>query len=61
MGRLLWEAIQRSTTGPIMLEEKFETELLPNVLADVQARHVAAVIELRAPVAQDLPREQRVR
>ena len=33
MGRLLWEAIQRSTTGPIMSEEKFETELLPSVLA----------------------------
>ena len=26
MGRLLWEAIQRSTTGPIMSEEAFETE-----------------------------------
>jgi len=39
MGRLLWEAIQRSTTGPLMLEEKFETELFPTVLAEVQSKH----------------------
>lgn len=39
MGRLLWEAIQRSTTGPLMPEEKFETELFPTVLADLQAKH----------------------
>jgi methylamine--corrinoid protein Co-methyltransferase len=39
MGRLLWEAIERSTTGPIMSEEKFETELFPTVLADLQAKH----------------------
>ncbi len=39
MGRLFWEAIQRSTTGPIMAEEKFETELLPSVLASVQAKY----------------------
>lgn len=39
MGKLLWEAIERSTTGPIMLEEKFETEVFPSVMAEVQARH----------------------
>jgi methylamine--corrinoid protein Co-methyltransferase len=39
MGKLLWEAVHRSSTGPIMLEEKFETELFPNVLADLQAKH----------------------
>jgi methylamine--corrinoid protein Co-methyltransferase len=39
MGRLLWEAIARSTTGPIMSEEKFETELFPAVLADLQAKY----------------------
>ena len=39
MGRLLWEAIQRSTTGPIMSEEAFETELFPTVLADLQAKY----------------------
>jgi len=39
MGRLLWEAIQRSTTGPIMREDKFETELFPSVLADLQAKY----------------------
>ena len=32
MGRLLWEAIQRSTTGPLMAEEKFETELYQRVI-----------------------------
>ena len=37
MGKLLWEAIERSSTGPVMLEEKFETELFPTVLAEVQA------------------------
>jgi methylamine--corrinoid protein Co-methyltransferase len=39
MGKLLWETIQRTTTGPIMAEEKFETELFPNVLADLQAKY----------------------
>jgi methylamine--corrinoid protein Co-methyltransferase len=39
MGRLLWEAIQRSTTGPIMSEDKFETELFPAVLADLQSKY----------------------
>ena len=39
MGKLLWEAIERSTTGPLMSEEKFETELLPSVLADVQSKY----------------------
>ncbi len=39
MSKLLWEAIQRSTTGQLMAEEKFETELFPTVLADLQAKH----------------------
>ena len=39
MGKLLWEAIQRSSTGPIMTEEKFETEFFPTVLAEVQTKH----------------------
>ena len=39
MGKLLWDAIERSGTGPIMLEEKFETELFPTVMANVQAKH----------------------
>lgn len=39
MGKLLWEAIQRSTTGPLMAEEKFETELFPTVLGDLQKKH----------------------
>jgi methylamine--corrinoid protein Co-methyltransferase len=39
MGKLLWEVIQRSTTGPIMSEEEFETELFPTVLADLQSKY----------------------
>jgi len=39
MGRLFWETIQRSTTGPLMAEEKFETEFLPSALASVQAKY----------------------
>ena len=39
MGRLLWEMLDRSATGPIMREETFETELFPTVMADVQAKH----------------------
>ena len=39
MGKLLWEAIHRSSTGPLMSEEKFETELFPTVLGDLQAKY----------------------
>ena len=39
MAKLLWEAIQRSVTGPLMSEEKFETELFPTVLGDLQAKY----------------------
>jgi methylamine--corrinoid protein Co-methyltransferase len=39
MGRILWDILDRTTTGPIMREEEFETELFPTVMADVVARH----------------------
>ena len=39
MGKFLWTAIERSTNGPIMSEEKFETELFPTVLGDLQAKY----------------------
>ena len=39
MGKLLFAAIERSCTGPIMAEEKFETELFPTVLGDLQAKY----------------------
>ena len=29
MGRILWDILDRTTTGPIMREEEFETELFP--------------------------------
>ena len=39
MGKLLFTAIERSCTGPIMSEEKFETELFPTVLGDLQKKY----------------------
>lgn len=39
MGKLLWRAIERASTGPIMSEEKFETEYFPDALAAIQAKH----------------------
>jgi methylamine--corrinoid protein Co-methyltransferase len=39
MGKLLFAAIERASTGKIMSEEKFETELLPTVLADLQSKY----------------------
>ena len=39
MGRLLWEVIERTVTGPVMPEEQFETELLPSALGSIQAKH----------------------
>jgi methylamine--corrinoid protein Co-methyltransferase len=39
MGKLLWEAIHRSSTGRIMTEEKFETEFFPTILEDVRKKH----------------------
>ncbi len=39
MGKLLWEAIHRSTTGQLMSEEEFETELFPSVLERLQKKY----------------------
>jgi methylamine--corrinoid protein Co-methyltransferase len=39
MGRLLWEMLDRTTTGPIMKEEEFETEFFPTRMAEIVARH----------------------
>ena len=39
MGRIFWDILDRTTTGPIMREEEFETEFFPTVMADVVARH----------------------
>ena len=39
MGRLVWEVIERTVTGPVMAEEEFETDLLPSALASIQAKH----------------------
>jgi methylamine--corrinoid protein Co-methyltransferase len=39
MGRIFWDLLDRTTTGPIMREEEFETELFPTAMADIVARH----------------------
>jgi len=39
LGRLLWEILDRTMTGPIMDEEKFEVELFPTRIAEIVARH----------------------
>ena len=39
MGRLFWEILDRTTTGPIMREEEFETELFPTRMAEIVAKH----------------------
>ena len=39
MGKLLWETLQRTTTGQLMAEDKFETELFPMVLGELQKKH----------------------
>jgi methylamine--corrinoid protein Co-methyltransferase len=39
MGRLFWELLDRTTTGPIMKEEDFETEFFPTRMAAIVAKH----------------------
>jgi len=39
MGKLLWEVLDRTMTGPIMSEEDFEIEFFPTKIAEIVARH----------------------
>lgn len=39
MGRLLWEVLDRTMTGPIMDEQEFEIEFFPTKIAEIVARH----------------------
>src|SRR4030042_4677265 len=39
MGKLLWEVLNRTMTGPIMKEEDFEVEFFPTRIAEIVARH----------------------
>jgi len=39
MGRLLWEVLERTMTGPIMKEEDFEIEFFPTRIAEIVAKH----------------------
>jgi len=39
VGRLFWEILDRTMTGPIMKEEDFEVEFFPQRIAEIVARH----------------------
>ncbi len=39
MGKIMWDMIERTTTGPIMSEDDFENELFPTVIAELVAKH----------------------
>lgn len=39
MGRLFWEIVDRTMTGPIMKEDEFENEFFPAKIAEIVAKH----------------------
>ena len=39
MGKLFWEILDRTMTGPIMDEQEFEIEFFPTKIAEIVARH----------------------
>jgi methylamine--corrinoid protein Co-methyltransferase len=39
MGRLFWEIVDRTMTGPIMKEDEFENEFFPTKIAEIVAKH----------------------
>lgn len=39
MGRLFWDIVDRTMTGPIMKEDEFENEFFPTKIAEIVARH----------------------
>ena len=39
MGRLFWEILDRTMTGPIMKEDEFENEFFPDKIAEIVAEH----------------------
>jgi methylamine--corrinoid protein Co-methyltransferase len=39
MGKLFWEILDRTMTGPIMKEEEFEVEFFPTKIAEIVAKH----------------------
>ena len=39
MGKLFWEILDRTMTGPIMDEEEFEIDFFPTKIAEIVARH----------------------
>jgi methylamine--corrinoid protein Co-methyltransferase len=39
MGKLFWEILDRTMTGPVMDEQEFEIELFPTKIAEIVAKH----------------------
>jgi len=39
MGKLFWEIVDRTMTGPIIKEDEFENEFFPTKIAEIVARH----------------------
>jgi len=39
MGKLFWEIVDRTMTGPIMKEDEFENEFFPTKIAEIVAKH----------------------
>ena len=39
MGKLFWEIVDRTVTGPIMKEDEFENEFFPTKIAEIVAKH----------------------
>lgn len=39
MGKLLWEVLERTMTGPVMAEEEFEIEFFPTRIAEIVAKY----------------------
>ena len=39
MGKLFWEIVDRTMTGPLMKEDDFENEFFPAKIAEIVAKH----------------------
>jgi methylamine--corrinoid protein Co-methyltransferase len=39
MGKLFWEIVDRTMTGPLMKEDEFENEFFPTKIAEIVAKH----------------------
>ncbi len=39
MGKLFWEIVDRTMTGPVMKEDEFENEFFPTKIAEIVSKH----------------------